>query len=145
MQTQTKNVPVKGTKKATLKTTLINTKKGMALNVESSVKGSDIIKAKREMSALQVSKITANKLHKSYIGGFKFILDSFKDRGTTYLKELNSKYELSATMEQISALKSIELCKLMTTKESERQAKNGNLWGFWQVETLIARYLKATK
>jgi len=145
MQTQTKNVAVKATKKATLKTTLINTKKGMALNVESSVKGSDIIKVKREMSALQVSKITANKLHKSYIGGFKFILDSFKDRGTTYLKELNSKYELTAKMEEITALKPTDLCKLMTAKESERQAKNGNLWAFWQVETLIARHLKASK
>jgi hypothetical protein len=145
MQNASKNVLVKGTKKATLKTTLINTKKGMALNVESSVKGSDIIKAKREMSALQVSKISANKLHKNYVGGFKFILDSFKDRGATYLRELNSKHELTATMEQIAALKSIELCKLMTAKESERQAKNGNLWGFWQVETLIARYLKASK
>ena len=145
MQTQTKKVSVKGTKKATLKTTLINTKKGMALNVESSVKGSDIIKAKREMSALQVSKISANKLHKNYVGGFKFILDSFKDRGQTYLRELNSKYELTATMEQISALKPTDLCKLMTAKESERQAKNGNLWGFWQVENLIARHLKASK
>ena len=145
MQTATKKVSVKGTKKATLKTTLINTKKGMALNVESSVKGSDIIKAKREMSALQVSKITANKLHKNYVGGFKFILDSFKDRGTTYLRELNLKYELTATMEQIAALKPVDLCKLMTTKATERQAKNGNLWGFWQVENLIAKYLKATK
>ena len=144
MQTQTKTAP-KSAKKTTLKTTLINTKKGMALNVESSVKGSDIIKAKREMSALQVSKITANKLHKSYVGGFKFILDSFKDRGTSYLKELNSKHELTAKMEEISALKPTDLCKLMTAKESERQAKNGNLWGFWQVETLIARYLKASK
>lgn len=145
MQTQTKKVSVKGTKKATLKTTLINTKKGMALNVESSVKGSDIVKVKREMSALQVSKITANKLHKSYIGGFKFILDSFKDRGQTYLRELNSKYELNAKMEEITALRPTDLCKLMTTKESERQTKNGNLWAFWQVETLIARYLKASK
>jgi hypothetical protein len=145
MQKQTKNLVAKATKKATLKTTLINTKKGMALNVESSVKGTDIIKIKREMSALQVSKITANKLHKSYVGGFNFILDSFKDRGTTYLRELNSKYELTAKMEEITALKPTDLCKLMTTKESERQAKNGNLWAFWQVETLIARYLKASK
>lgn len=145
MQIASKKVSVKGTKKATLKTTLINTQKGMALNVESSVKGSDIIKAKREMSALQVSKITANKLHKSYVGGFKFILDSFKDRGQTYLRELNTKHELTAKMEEITALKPTDLCKLMTAKESERQAKNGNLWAFWQVETLIARYLKASK
>jgi hypothetical protein len=122
-----------------------NTPKGMAVNVGSNVKGKDIEKAKRELSALQISKISANKLHKSFIGGFRFILDSFKDRGTTYLKELNAKHELSATMEQIMTLKPSDLCALMTEKEKERQAKNGNLWSFWQVETLIARYLKASK
>jgi hypothetical protein len=145
MQNATKKAVVKTTKKAVLKTTITNTAKGMALNVQANVKGADIEKAKRELSALQLSKITANKLHKSYVGGFKFILDSFKDRGATYLKELNAKHELTATMEQITALKPTDLCALMSTKESERQAKNGNLWSFWQVETLIARYLKAKK
>lgn len=145
MQTATKKAPIKATKKATLKTIIANTDKGMAIKVASNVKGKDIEKAKRELSALQISKISANKLHKVYVGGFRFILDSFKDRGTTYLKELNAKHELSASMEQVMNLKPSDLCALMTEKEKERQAKNGNLWSFWQVETLIARYLKASK
>ena len=145
MQKAAQKVAKKTTKKETLKTIIANTEKGMAINVSSNVNGKDIAKAKRELSTLQVAKISANKLHKSYVGGFRFILDSFKDRGTTYLKELNSKHELTATMEQITALKPIDLCKLMTEKETERQAKNGNLWSFWQVETLIARYLKSIK
>lgn len=145
MQQATKKAPIKATKKAVLKTIISNTAKGMAINIASNVKGEDIKKAKRELSALQVSKISANKLHKSFVGGFRFILDSFKDRGATYLKELNAKHELSATMEQVIALKPSDLCALMTEKEKARQEKSGNLWSFWQVETLIARYLKATK
>jgi hypothetical protein len=145
MQNATKKAPIKATKKATLKTVIANTEKGMAIKVAGNVKGKDIEKAKRELSALQISKISANKLHKSFVGGFRFILDSFKDRGATYLKELNAKHELSAKMEQIMALKPSDLCALMTEKEKERQTKNGNLWSFWQVETLIARYLKASK
>lgn len=140
-----KNAPKKATKLATLKTTLINTQKGMEVKVQSNVKGKDIEKAKRELSALQVSKISANNLHKNYVGGFNFILNSFKDRAQSYLKELNAKYELNATMEQLGNLKASELCALMTEKEKERQTKKANLWSFWQVETLIARYLKASK
>jgi hypothetical protein len=48
-------------------------------------------------------------------------------------------------MEQVMNLKPSDLCALMTEKEKARQEKSGNLWTFWQVETLIARYLKATK
>ena len=144
MQKATKNAP-KSAKKAALKTIISNTAKGMALNVQSNIKGADIVKAKRELSALQVSKISANNLHKNFVGGFNFILNSFKDRAQSYLKELNAKYELNATMEQLGNLKASELCALMTEKEKERQTKKANLWSFWQVETLIARYLKASK
>lgn len=140
-----KNAPKKATKLATLKTTLINTEKGMEVKVQSNVKGKDIEKAKRQLSSLQVSKISANKVHKTYVGGFNFILNSFKDRANIYLKELNDKNETKFTMSQIMALKPQDLCNLMTDKEKERQVKTNNLWSFWQVETLIARYLKASK
>lgn len=145
MQIASKKVAVKATKKATLKTSIVKAKNGMALEVQGNVKGADIVKAKRELSELQVSKISSNKVHKNYIGGFRFILDSFKERANTYLKHLNEKNDTKVSMEQILALKPVDLCKLMTAKESERQAKNGNLWSFWQVENLVARYLKATK
>lgn len=145
MKNQVKNAPKKVSKMETLKTTIINTKKGMAVSVSSNVKGKDIEKAKRQLSTLQVSKITANKVHKTYVGGFRFILDSFKDRANIYLKELNEKNETSFSMAQLMELKPQNLCSLMTEKEKERQAKNGNLWSFWQVETLISRYIKASK
>jgi len=133
----------KNAKIETLKTAIVNTKKGMAVAVQSNVKGADIVKAKKQLSALQVAKIGANNLHKNYVGGFNFILQSFKDRGQIFLNLLNEKHSLSITMEQVSQLKAADLCKLMTDKETARQAKNGNLWGFWQVETLIARYFKS--
>jgi hypothetical protein len=133
----------KNAKIETLKTAIVNTKKGMAVAVQSNVKGTDIVKAKKQLSALQVAKIGANNLHKNYVGGFNFILQSFKDRGQIFLNLLNEKHSLSITMEQVSQLKAADLCKLMTDKETARQAKNGNLWGFWQVETLIARYFKS--
>lgn len=145
MKNQVKNAPKKAAKLETLKTTLVNTKKGMSVNVASNVKGKDIEKAKRQLSALQVSKISANKLHKNYVGGFKFILDSFKERASVFLKELNAKNETSFSMSQLMQLTPQSLCSLMTEKEKERQAKNGNLWSFWQVETLISRYIKASK
>lgn len=145
MKNQVKNAPKKASKMETLKTTIINTKKGMAVSVSSNVKGKDIEKAKRQLSSLQVSKITANKVHKNYIGGFNFILNSFKERANIFLNELNQKNETSFTMAQLMELKPQNLCSLMTEKEKERQAKNGNLWSFWQVETLISRYIKASK
>lgn len=145
MKNQVKNAPKKASKMETLKTTLINTKKGMAVSVSSNVKGKDIEKVKRQLSSLQVSKITANKVHKNYIGGFNFILTSFKERANIFLNELNQKNETSFTMAQLMELKPQNLCSLMTEKEKERQAKNGNLWSFWQVETLISRYIKASK
>jgi hypothetical protein len=143
--TKVKNAPVKGSKIATLKTAIVNTKKGMAVAVQSNVKGTDIVKAKKQLSALQVAKIGGNNLHKNYVGGFNFILQSFKDRGQIFLNLLNEKHSLSITMEQVSQLKAADLCNLMTDKEKARQVKNGNLWNFWQVETLISRYLKASK
>lgn len=143
--TKVKNAPSKGAKIATLKTAIVNTKKGMAVAVASNVKGADIVKAKKQLSALQVSKISANKLHKSYVGGFNFILQSFKERANVFLNELNQKNETAFTMSQLMQLKAVDLCKLMTDKEKERQAKNGNMWSFWQVETLISRYIKASK
>jgi hypothetical protein len=135
----------KNAKIETLKTAIVNTKKGMAVAVQSNVKGKDIEKAKKQLSALQVAKIGGNNLHKNYVGGFNFILQSFKDRGQIFLNLLNEKNGLSITMQQISQLKAADLCKLMTDKEKARQVKNGNLWNFWQVETLISRYLKASK
>lgn len=144
MKTAQKNAS-KNAKIETLKTAIVNTKKGMAVAVQSNVKGTDIVKAKKQLSALQVSKITANKVHKTYVGGFNFILESFKERANVFLNELNQKNETSFTMSQLMQLKAADLCKLMTDKEKERQAKNGNLWSFWQVETLISRYIKASK
>lgn len=148
MKNQVKNAPKKVSKIETLKTKLVNAKNSMAIEVievASNVKGKDIEKAKRQLSALQVSKISANKVHKTYVGGFNFILNSFKDRASIYLKELNDKNETKFTMSQLMELKPKDLCSLMTDKEKERQAKNGNLWSFWQVETLISRYIKASK
>lgn len=145
MKNQVKNAPKKVSKIETLKTTLTKTNKGMAVSVASNVKGKDIEKAKRQLSSLQVSKITANKVHKSYVGGFRFILDSFKERANTFLNELNQKNETHFTMAKLMELKPQTLCELMTEKEKERQAKNGNLWSFWQVETLISRHIKSSK
>lgn len=87
------------------------------------------------------SKIEANLNHKKMIGGFNFILSSIKSNAKDYIKELHDKYEnIIVSVEDIEKLQAKDLSIFLTDKDKERQKNNGNLWGFWQVLTLVNRY-----
>ena len=114
-------------------------------NLPSNVTGAQVEKVKKQLGALISAKIEANNSHKAHIFGFKFNLDSFKTRGAKYLSEFNSKNGLSVSMAKVMELTSQNLCDIMSEKEKERQSKNGNVWKFWQIETLVARYFTPVK
>lgn len=116
-----------------------------ASNLPENVTGSQIEKAKRQMSTLMVAKIEANKLHKSEIFGFNFNLNSFKTKGTKYLAEFNIKHGTKVTMAKVMELTPLMLTPLMSQRQREQKANNGNKWSFWDIETLVAKYFAPTK
>ena len=123
-------------------------KKGIEIsvpNLPENVNGAQIEKVKRKMSNLVVAKIEANKLHKSEIFGFNFNLNSFKTKGTKYLAEFNTKHGTKVTMSKVMELKPIDLSPLMSEKQREQKANNGNKWSFWDIETLVAKYFAPIK
>jgi hypothetical protein len=127
---------------------LTSGKKGIEVkssNLPENVIGSQIEKAKRKMSNLVVEKIEANKLHKNEIYGFNFNLNSFKTKGTKYLAEFNLKNGTKVTMAKVMQLKATDLSPLMSEKQREQKANNGNKWSFWDIETLVARYFMPVK
>ena len=75
------------TKKTALKTAIINTKNGMALQVASEVKGSEILKIKRELTALQLSKkslkVSVTEKRNSLTYNLNLIKDDCKNRHCT--------------------------------------------------------------
>ena len=90
------------------------------------------------------AKYKGNKKHKAMIGGFNFLLNSIKVNAVDYVNELHSKYEfIIVSMADVQKLKPTDLTPFMSDKEKERQANNGNLWSFYQIETLLSRYYAA--
>jgi hypothetical protein len=127
---------------------LTNGKKGIKVkssNLPENVTGAKIEKVKRQISTLMVAKIEANKLHKSEIFGFNFNLNSFKTKGTKYLAEFNLKNGTKVTMAKVITLTPTNLTPLMSEKQREQKANNGNKWTFWDIETLVAKYFSPTK
>jgi hypothetical protein len=141
MNTNTQSAPIVKAKKAQ-SAKIVKTPQG--LSVASNVKGADIIKAKKQ-SELMLAKYEANNSHKAKISTLSFILSSVKDNAVKYVDLLNVKYECKVTMEQLTSIKPSQFVTLMSDKEKERQANNGNKWGFYLVLTLISRYYKAQK
>lgn len=93
------------------------------------------------MPTILKAKYEANKKHKAYIGGFNFILASIKVNAVEYVHELHDKFQfIIVSMADIQKLKPSDLTPFMSDKEKERQSLNGNLWSFYQVETLLSRY-----
>ena len=93
------------------------------------------------MPTIVKTKIDANSKHKKMIGGFNFILSSIKANAIDYIGELHNKYEnIIVSINDIQKLSPKDLAPFMSPKDIERQKNNGNLWGFWQVLTLVNRF-----
>lgn len=93
------------------------------------------------MPSILKAKYEANKKHKAMIGGFNFLLNSIKVNAVDYVNELHTKYDfIIVSMADIQKLKPTDLTPFMSDKEKERQSVNGNLWTFYQIETLLSRY-----
>ena len=127
---------------------LTNGKKGIevkASNLPANVTGAQIEKAKRKLSSLMDAKIQANKAHKSEIFGFNFNLNSFKTKGVKYLAEFNVKHGTKVTMAKVMELTPLMLTPLMSQRQRDIKANNGNKWSFWDIETLVAKYFAPVK
>jgi hypothetical protein len=143
-----KNGNAKKSRKKAIQSYLSTDLKGtnvLNANLPENVKGAQIEKVKRQLSALQSAKIEANNSHKAHIFEFTFNLNSFKVRGAKYLSEFNAKNGTKVTMKQVTELTAPMLCAHMTDKDKERQKLNGNKWQFWMLENLIAKHFAPTK
>jgi hypothetical protein len=96
------------TKKTALKTAIVNTKNGMALEVASEVKGSQILKIKRELTALQLSKkslkVSVTEKRNSLTYNLNLIKDDCKNESSAYIQELSAKYSIKVSAKELFLL-----------------------------------------
>jgi len=103
------------------------------LNINENVTGE---KLKKQLSKLQKAKIEGNNKHKKELGTLSFNLSQLKKHSAKYVKELN------LTIEQIEKVKPSMFITFLTEKETERLSKNGNMFSFWLLLSLVSRYSK---
>jgi hypothetical protein len=96
------------TKKTAFKTAIVNTKNGMALEVASEVKGSQILKIKRELTALQLSKkslkVSVTEKRNSLTYNLNLIKDDCKNESSAYIQELSAKYSIKVSAKELFLL-----------------------------------------
>ena len=125
---------VKNTDKVTK---VINTKKAI-LTVKDGLTG-------KQLSKLITTKIESNNKNKAELGTLSFNLAQFKKHASNFVTELNKKNDTKVTIEEIVNIKPSQFVSFLTDKEKERLAKNGNLFTFWLIESLVSRYFNSLK
>jgi hypothetical protein len=125
------------TKKTDKVTKVINTKKAI-LSVKDGLTG-------KQLSKLITTKIESNKQNKAELGTLSFNLAQFKKHAANFVTELNKKNETKVTIDEIINIKPSQFVSFLTEKEKERLTKNGNLFTFWLVESLVSRYFNSLK
>ncbi len=123
--------------KNTDKVQVINTKKAI-LTVKDGLTG-------KQLSKLITTKIESNNKNKAELGTLSFNLAQFKKHSANFVIELNKKNETKVTIEEIVNIKPSQFVTFLTDKEKERLTKNGNLFTFWLVESLVSRYFNSLK
>jgi hypothetical protein len=118
-------------------TKVINTKKAI-LTVKDGLTG-------KQLGKLITTKIESNKQNKAELGTLSFNLAQFKKHALNFVTELNSKNNTKVTIEEIVNIKPSQFTTFLTDKEKERLTKNGNLFTFWLVESLVSRYFNSLK
>ena len=91
----------------------------------------------KKLSKLVAAKIEGNKSHKTELGTLSFNLSQLKKHAEKYVKETG------LTLTEIETLKPSQFVAFLTDKEKERLAKNGNLFTFWLLLSLVGRYAKS--
>ena len=129
-----KNTQIKNAKV----TNVTNEKKVVVKQIDEVTIVADNVKGKT-LSKLQTAKIESNKANKVELGTLSFNLMQLKKHAANYVVELN------LTIEQIENIKPSQFVTFLTEKENERLKKNGNLFTFWLVLSLIGRYSKSIK
>lgn len=128
------NTKVKNTNKVTK---VLNTKKAI-LTVKDGLTG-------KQLSKLITTKIESNNKNKAELGTLSFNLAQFKKHASNFVTELNKKNETKVTIEEIVNIKPSQFTSFLTDKENERLNKNGNLFTFWLIESLVSRYFNSLK
>jgi hypothetical protein len=118
-------------------TKVLNTKKAI-LTVKDGLTG-------KQLSKLITTKIESNKQNKAELGTLSFNLAQFKKHAANFVTELNSKNNTKVTIDEIVNIKPSQFTSFLTDKEKERLNKNGNLFTFWLVESLVSRYFNSLK
>ena len=96
----------------------------------------------KKLSKLMQTKVDANNANKKDTHTLSFLLAQFKKHAVKYHAQLDSKYPTAKiSIDELVALKPTNFVKYLTIKESERLGKNGNLFSFWLVLSLISRYV----
>jgi hypothetical protein len=129
MKTQVKN-----TDKVTK---VINTKKAI-LTVKDGLTG-------KQLSKLITTKIESNNKNKAELGTLSFNLAQFKKHSANFVTELNKRNDTKVTIDEIVNIKPSQFTSFLTDKEKERLTKNGNLFTFWLIESLVSRYFNSLK
>jgi hypothetical protein len=99
----------------------------------------------KQLSKLITTKIESNNKNKAELGTLSFNLAQFKRHAANFVKELNKKNDTKITIEEIVNIKPSQFTTFLTDKEKERLTKNGNLFTFWLVESLVSRYFNSLK
>jgi hypothetical protein len=118
-------------------TKVVNTKKAI-LTVKDGLTG-------KQLSKLITTKIESNNKNKAELGTLSFNLAQFKKHAANFVIELNKRNETKVTIEEIVNIKPSQFTSFLTDKENERLKKNGNLFTFWLVESLVSRYFNSFK
>jgi len=118
-------------------TKVINTKKAI-LTVKDGLTG-------KQLSKLITTKIESNNKNKAELGTLSFNLAQFKKHASNFVIELNKKNETKVTIDEIVNIKPSQFTTFLTDKEKERLTKNGNLFTFWLIESLVSRYFNSLK
>lgn len=91
----------------------------------------------KKLSKLVSAKIEGNRAHKNELGTLSFNLSQLKKHAEKYVKETG------LTISEIETLKPSQFVAFLTDKEKGRLSKNGNLFTFWLLLSLVGRYAKS--